>query len=160
MLQFYSLQNVLQHPLLLLPTCPNLSPTLMKTIKLCFLSLKMNSLHPLQVPEKALSLNLNGNWLGSRQNRYLIIIKLTGIKHPPPKRICLYPLARLTWRLPRFYMIMPFPNWMKDFVRIARKKKMSKPDLPMLKEAIKGAEADEWKKAMKVEYNVVISNGT
>ena len=46
------------------------------------------------------------------------------------------------------------------FVRIARKAKTSKPDFPTLKQAMNGGEVEEWKKAMQVEYDALISNGT
>lgn len=80
MFQPHPLQNVLQHLLpprhfQLLPMCPGLTPTLVKAIGLCLLILRMNSLHALQVPEKALPLNPNEDQLDLRQNQYLIIIR-------------------------------------------------------------------------------------
>ena len=45
-------------------------------------------------------------------------------------------------------------------VWIAQKRKVAKPDLPTLKQALSGGEADEWKKAMQVEYDALILNGT
>ncbi len=48
----------------------------------------------------------------------------------------------------------------EGFVRIAQKEKVAKPDLPTLKQAMSGSEADEWKKAIQVEYDALISNST
>ena len=47
-----------------------------------------------------------------------------------------------------------------SFVRAAQKKNVAKPDLPILKQTMSGEEADRWKKAMQVEYDAFISNGT
>lgn len=49
----------------------------------------------------------------------------------------------------------------RGFVRVARKKaKGSTPDMPSLKDALRSAEADAWKEAMKVEYEALLANGT
>ena len=47
------------------------------------------------------------------------------------------------------------------FVRVARKKaKVSTPDMPSLKDALKSNEANAWREAMRVEYEALIANGT
>lgn len=115
MFQLHPLKNVLQHLLpqrhfQLHPICPGLTPTLVKTIGLCHLILKINSLHLLQVPEKALPLNPNEDQLDLRQNQHVIIIRSIRERHPLPNQTHPYLLARLTKKPLRFYTIMTFPN--------------------------------------------------
>ena len=49
----------------------------------------------------------------------------------------------------------------KGFIRIARKKaKASTPDEPSLRDALASPEAEEWKRAMQIEYEALLANGT
>ena len=52
------------------------------------------------------------------------------------------------------------PQASQGFVRIARKKKCSTPDLLSLKEAIRSPETSEWKEAIQKEYDALIENST
>ena len=57
--------------------------------------------------------------------------------------------------------VRPTPMPIKGFLRVARKKtKASTPDMPSLKDAMASSEKDEWKRAMEIEYEVLLANGT
>lgn len=61
------------------------------------------------------------------------------------------PHRKATQILYNYALSQPDQQASEGFVRIARKKNVSKPDLPTLKKALSGGEADEWKKTMQVE---------
>ena len=49
----------------------------------------------------------------------------------------------------------------RSFVQVMQKKtKLSTPDIPSIKDALRFDDTDIWREVMKVEYEVLIANGT